>query len=459
MTILVTKRWLAWRYGFDNGVFQHSMNMLARGDLAGIRNGGHWSPVLLLLVPPFRLWPSGLTLQLAQVALLGAAVVPAYALARRYLARGAGGFAALLLFYPPVLAYAYNDMHEAAFFPVLVWSTLWALDRERYALFALFGFAAANVREDASFGVAIFGFALGFIALRARTGTAKESGILYGCFRRPRAVALGGFVLGSASFLIAAAYLTLYDPYRAGGTHLGGIYTYPFSNAGPFALLHALAADPRRIAAVFSLEKALYVPKLLLPLAALPLVSPWSLLALPQLAIVLLSSNRDVWTPELQYVALSSPWLQLGVLDALRRFAARAPNVARNWQRAAIACTVLVLLLANPMHIGRYQKPAYAREDAARAVALVPVSDSVALPIPWYAALAAARLNSVPYFCDDVPWAVYADDDPEPLVRSVVARLEREIASGVTTRAARFGHVSVFRRSSRPKDARCTAEF
>ena len=457
MTVLVTKRWLDWRYGFDDGIFQQCLATVTGGDARGLWQCGHWSPVWLLVAPLFKLWPSGLTLQLLQAVLLGSAVVPAYALARRYLGPAAAPFALLVLFYPPVVAYAYNDVHEAAFVPVLVWGLLWAIDGERYVWFALLAIVAIDVREDASIGLAVFGCALAVHALRTPRG-ASACGIFTG-FRRPRAVALAGGALAIGGATVAALYLWLVHPYEDLGTHLGGLYVYPFAR-DPRALLVALASDPRHFADVITFEKITYVVRLLAPLAFLPLLSRWSLLALPELCIILLSSNRDLWTPELQYVALLAPWLQFGALAGLHRLQQRSVPLAARWLWTATAVTAAIILFANPMHIGRNQTPAHARADAERAFAALPDGARVALPIPWFARIAARQPHAQPFFCDDVPWALYADDDPDVPVQRIVARLRGEVARGVSTELENFGHVSLYKRTPRAaSDKRCTAEF
>jgi len=90
----------------------------------------------------------------------------------------------------------------------------------------------------------------------------------------------------------------------------------------------------------------------------------------------------------------------------------------------------------------------------------LPSGAQVALPIPWYARIAARQHNARPYFCDDVRWALYADDDPDVPVQNIVARLNAEVARGVTTQLASFGHVSLYLRSVRATHERhCTPEF
>src|SRR6478735_7173372 len=83
--------------GYDVGIFEQAMRFYAhlRLPVAELKGpgfqllGDHFSPILATLAPFYRLWPSPLTLLLAQAALLAVAVVPLARWTARAVGRGA----------------------------------------------------------------------------------------------------------------------------------------------------------------------------------------------------------------------------------------------------------------------------------------------------------------------------------------------------------------------------------
>ncbi|MGH7747753.1 MAG: DUF2079 domain-containing protein, partial [Candidatus Dormibacteria bacterium] len=158
-------RWHIWTFGADTGTFAqvvaHTFSGFSDGPEQGTHFRFHWAPLLALLYPLVAITRSPLSLQLAQVFLVGLAALPLYGIARAYLdERHAAALASLALLYPPLLGIAFDEFHEDAFFPVLALALVWAAERERWRWFALFAVLSALVREDVCVTLVPIGLAL-----------------------------------------------------------------------------------------------------------------------------------------------------------------------------------------------------------------------------------------------------------------------------------------------------------
>ncbi|HEY9179911.1 MAG TPA: DUF2079 domain-containing protein, partial [Candidatus Baltobacteraceae bacterium] len=175
MSALAVVRWSVWSYGSDTGTFAQTVANAFSGFTNGTE-GSHFrfhdSPLLAVLWPLVALTRSPLALQLAQVVLIALTAVPLAALLRGYVAEPWPSRCALLAaLYPPLLANAFSEFHELAFYPVLAIWLLWAADRARWFWFAFAGVAAVLVREDAAAVLVCIGIVLcatGAIARKTR---------------------------------------------------------------------------------------------------------------------------------------------------------------------------------------------------------------------------------------------------------------------------------------------------
>ena len=132
--------------------------------------GLHFSPTLLVLLPFYALWPHPALLMAGQVLAIGLAPVPLYHLLRRAARPSAALCLALSLLGLPVFAWSgFVDFRDSSFLPVLLLSTLWAMEGRRWGWLALFALATLGVREDAALTLV----ALAAYALAAGRGTER----------------------------------------------------------------------------------------------------------------------------------------------------------------------------------------------------------------------------------------------------------------------------------------------
>ncbi len=454
-------RWHVWSYGTDTGTFAQVVADAFGGFRDGPEQGTHfrfhWAPLLAALYPLVTLTRSPLSIQLAQIGLIAASALPLYLIARAYVGEDAAFRAALLaLIYPPLAAVAFTEFHEIAFYPAIALGLFWAADRRRWRAFAGLAFLSALIREEACLVFIVTGLvlaAIGWWHRAARDG----AGLLLGQPQQPRALALAGLGLALVNAAALATYFLIVIP-RVGAWQPSRFYDYPFAQ-GPAALVAALALHPWYLAQLATFGRFTYLLEAFVPLAFLPLLSRWSLLALPGFGIVLLSSDAITWRMGSHYAAIWIPWLLLGTAAALVRLARnRSPERARQAVYAAVALCALFLVAFNPMHVGHYLKSVYPHDDAERALAALPRdAGPVVTHDEWFVRIALAYPQATVFLCPYVRYAVYAADFPNGYFQADIRpQLQRSLARGDAQVSGRYGRVAVYALRP-PPDARIGA--
>jgi hypothetical protein len=183
------------------------------------------------------------------------------------------------------------------------------------------------------------------------------------------------------------------------------------------------------------------------------LLSRWSLLAVPGILAVVLSSDAVAWRMGSHYAAIWIPFLLLGAVATLLRFERARANVAvERGYKAAVALCVLFLVAFNPTHVGHYlQRPYADLADARKALALVPLDAELVTHDEWFAHVAESHRHATTYFCPYATYAVYADDFRGTYFQhDIRPELEAEVRDGQTHVLATFGRVKVYRRQPDP---------
>ncbi|GAA2475726.1 DUF2079 domain-containing protein [Streptomyces longisporus] len=318
---LATRSW-------DLGIFEQAVRAYAhlRAPVVDLKGpgfnilGDHFSPVLALLAPVYRLFPSPVTLLIAQAALFALSAVPVTRAAAGLLGRPRG----------LVLGVAYGlswglqravdfDFHEICFAVPLIAFSLEALLARRWRPALLRALPLLLVKED--LGLTVAAIAL-VVALR--------------CRRSPRALgyALTVAVLGIAATLVT---LTLVIP----SFNTSGGYEYWTKVDSGFTLFDGTDIKLRTLA------------WLLIPTSGLlALRSPLSVVALPTLGWRFYSSDDHYWGTGWHYSAVLMPVVALALVDALTR----ARVSSRPWLRsyaqhlpAAVAAAALALTTTLPL--------------------------------------------------------------------------------------------------------------
>lgn len=279
---------------FDLGIFDQAAWLISWGQtpfvtVRGIHLlGDHFSALLYLLAPLYRLWDSPKILLLTQTAALALGALPVYGLARRKTgsAPAALMFGLAYLLYPAMQWSNTYEFHPDTFATPLLLAAFYFLDARRWVwYFAALG-PAALTKETAGVSIALVG--LYALLLNRRVGGATV-------------------VLGAASVVVALATVRYFNggspsPYPLLYAHWGAT---PPAVAG-FLLRHPLAAwDALNVA-----PHREYLLQLLAPLLFLPLLAPEILvLAVPLLLANFLSSDPFMHGIEEHYTASITPFL------------------------------------------------------------------------------------------------------------------------------------------------------
>ncbi|MET9698281.1 DUF2079 domain-containing protein [Streptomyces sp. NPDC006529] len=330
---------------WDLGIFEQAVRAYAHlqapvVDLKGPGTrilGDHFSPVTALLAPFYRLFPTPVTLLVAQAALFALSAVPVTRASVRLLgpARGLALGAAYGLSWGVQRAVEF-DFHEICFAVPLLAFALEALLRRRTRAALLWALPLVLVKEDLGLTLA----ALACVAAwRARAHDR----------RGVRLAALAAAFGTAASVLTFAVVIPAFNA--------AGDYDYwsKVAQAGPGAAL----TDGLGV-------KLATLGWLLVPTTGLlALRSPLLLVALPTLGWRFLSGDPHYWSTDWHYSAVLMPVLALALADAvdlsrhsprprLRAYALQVPSAVL---AAALALSVTTLPLARLAEPGTYRMP------------------------------------------------------------------------------------------------------
>ncbi|MER5863141.1 DUF2079 domain-containing protein [Kitasatospora sp. NPDC002040] len=312
---------------YDLGIFEQAVRAYAHGSapIVPLKGpgyhllGDHFHPLLMLLAPAYRAFPTPVTLLVAQAVLLALAVVPL----TRWAHRSAGPGAALVVGCGVgaswgIVSAAADDFHEIAFAVPLLAFAATALGQRRPLAAALWSLPLLLVKEDLGLTVAAFG---GLIAWQARRdGRGPGPGL---------ALAAAGV---AGTLLTVLVLLPAFNPQ-------GGFdYWHQLDAGGPDRPLWQPALQLG-----WPPVKWLLLSLLTATAGFLGLRSPLALLCLPTLGWRLLADNPHYWGVGYHYSAVLMPLLFAALTDALGR---AAPHRARR----ALAVSALVAAVTLPLY-------------------------------------------------------------------------------------------------------------
>lgn len=318
---------------YDLGIFEQAVRAYAHGQAPVVPLkgpgyhllGDHFHPLVALLAPAYRAFPSPLTLVVAQALLMALAVVPL----TRWAHEVAGPRAALVVGCATgaswgIVRAAADDFHEIAFAVPLLAFAVTALGRRRPLAAALWSLPLLLVKEDLGLTVAVVG---ALIAWQAR----RESG------RSP----LPGLALAAVG--LAATALTVLVVLPSFNPSGGFDYWRQLDGGGqssPGTLPLRLGWPPVKWLLLFLLAATA---------GFAGLRSPLLLLCVPTLAWRLLSSNSHYWGVGYHYSAVLMPVALAALVDVLRRSDACCARRVRRVRRA-LAVSALVTAVTLPLY-------------------------------------------------------------------------------------------------------------
>ncbi|OQA54682.1 MAG: hypothetical protein BWY42_01654 [Candidatus Omnitrophica bacterium ADurb.Bin277] len=280
--------------------------------------GDHVSPILLLTVPFYAIWPDPRTLILLQALAAASSFIPLALIARDKLKDRSLVLIVLLMFffYSPMRAALHEDFHPEILAEPFLWWAFFFLDKGRAVRFLLCLVFAATGKEN-FLGIT---FILGFYALM---------------FKKMRLTG-GAVMLASVGiFLWETQWLV---PYLSGAKYFyGGNYTPALSD--PANGIGRMLMDGERWG---------YALKVFLPFLYLPFFHPQTLiLTFPVFFQNLLSANGPMRSFNYHYFTGMTPFLFISTIFALDSLRSR-----HSWFRERFWLAGFILLAVSVIRSG-----------------------------------------------------------------------------------------------------------
>ncbi len=255
------------------------------------RLAAHVEPILIPISLLYRLYSSPATLLVLQSVVISLGALPAFWLAREKLRNdfAAVSFASAYLLAPALEVANLHDFHPVALASSLLLFAFYFVHRRWYVPFLIAALLAMGTKEQVPLSVAMLGIYI-FLVQRRRFW--------------------GGLTVFLAVAWLAGAFLVIIPRFSATGTY-AYLSRYDYLGASPGEILSNLVLHPGDvIPRLAEPAKANYLLGLFGPLAFLPLLSPATLLmALPDLAINLLSNFPEMYGLSAHYGAVIVPFL------------------------------------------------------------------------------------------------------------------------------------------------------
>jgi len=387
--------------------------------------GDHFQPIVALVAPFYRIFPTPVTLLVAQALLTAISVFPVCRAARELLGTGVSrvigaaygfswGLQQMIIF----------DFHEIAFAVPLIAFSLSALVRRRPWAAAGWALPLVFAKEDQGLTVAAIGLVMLGMAVTAwrrhpaaGPGPTGPTGHEHPGPAGPAATsqlaaawAMAGGLLVIWGLGWSALAIEVIIPHFNPAHH----YPYWFDGGVLAPGGHHLSAG--RLLAQFShagSQKLRTTLMVLLPVAFLALRSPLAVTAVPTLALRFLATNSSYWGTDWHYNATLMPIVFLAAIDGLARIQAHAarraaqqagrpaatlgsrgsPLATQAGRYAAAVMAAIAVVLAFRFPLADVWKPqtyditAHARADRA-AVAVIPPGSTVVATLSLLAPLA-----------------------------------------------------------------------
>lgn len=318
---------------WDMGIFTEYVKQFAhlRAPIVDIRGpgvnllGDHFHPIVALIAPFFWVFPTPVTLLVAQALLAAASVVPVCRAGAELLGPGYGrAIGAAYGFSWGLQQMVNTDFHEIAFAVPLLAFALSAMVRGRQRAAVLWALPLVLVKEDQGFTLVAIGLIIAF-AYRRR--------------------GLGFFLAGWGLLWSLLAILVIIPHFNAQHVYaywrMGGGVSSAGGHLSVGGLWTSLSTDASTKLSTLAL--------ILAATAFLAVRSPVVLAAVPGLALRFVSNNSAFWGTGWHYNATVMPIVFIAAIDALARM--RAGRPARRklahmprfaWERYGAAAMLII---------------------------------------------------------------------------------------------------------------------
>jgi len=304
---------------WDLGIFTEYVKQYAhlQAPIVDIRGAGfnllgdHFHPIVAVIAPFFRVFPTPVTLLVAQALLTAVSVVPVSRAAADLLGTGAGRAIGAAYGFSWGLQQMVNyDFHEIAFAVPLLACSLSALVRGRMRAAVWWALPLVFVKEDQGFTLAAIGLLMVIV------------------YKRPRAgmfLAIWGLAW---SFLAIIVIIPHFSP-----TH-HYLYWADGGTVSPVGGHFSVTGVVTQLATGWP-TKVPTLALVLLPTAFLALRSPLVLAAVPSLALRFVGTNSAYWGTAWHYNATVMPIVFIAAIDGMARIRAASADRAAGAAGAA----------------------------------------------------------------------------------------------------------------------------
>ena len=259
----------------------------------------HFEPILFPVSLLYVFWPDPKTLLVIQTLVVASGAFPAFWLGRLRLRNEWAGVAIALLYllYPAQQFALVSDFHAVTFTAALLLFTLYFMYTRRTVWLFIFAILSMACKEEIPVLIALYGLWSILLQHRLRSGLALM------------VLAIGWVGL---TLLIFHFFSPTGHPLLAS--------RYAYLGNSPVQIVRNIVLHPVSILKQHVLEHNhnFYIRLLLNPAGYLPLLAPWVfVLALPSLALNLLSSDQNMYSGFFQYNAEIVPVLIFSTIEAL----------------------------------------------------------------------------------------------------------------------------------------------
>ncbi|MBR5774450.1 MAG: DUF2079 domain-containing protein [Clostridia bacterium] len=347
---------------FDFGIFCqmfHNMketglpNTTCERDFLLSHFGVHVSPIYYLILPFYAVFPSPVTLQIAQTVIISSAIIPLCLLCKKYNLSNKATVLISFIFlaYPAMSGGAMYDIHENCFLvPLLLWM-FYFFEKEKWLWMYVFAALTLLVKEDAFAYIVIFA--------------------LYACVGRKSAKRCAPLVLlAGVYFAFASYYLSTYGM----GVMSNRFGNFIYDDSGLLGVVKTLVLNPAYLfTQIFSSsshgnEKLFYLLQLLIPVCFIIFMTkkPSRFILVLPIFINLIATYAYQYDIGFQYgFAISAFFFYLLIMnvsemsDNAKRIALPIAAVA-----ACLAFCMFILPRGGPVRAYRESKATYQQMDA-----------------------------------------------------------------------------------------------
>lgn len=359
-------------FGIYNQTFYNSIEgRLFLNSTYGSNFACHNSPFYFLLLPFYLMFPHPLTLIFLKIGLLALSAIPFYLIARLILKDSSVfPFTLTFLFYPFLISQNLTAPHEICYSPFFILFTYYFFRQNRFLPFMIFLILAVSIKEHFSMLALLFG--------------------IYALFSKKRlkwvlSPALLGIFWGIFSLWIIQHFQKIYQSHTDSAWFILNLSQRFLSQDGNFLSSLISGFSCSNISNWYSLRQVFL---LISPLGIiLPLISPVSLLGLPELTLNLLSDRPGMLSPVWHYNIIVSCFILIGTLEGVKKIShfkwVKNLNLETPTFRLLLSVFILACTLTHSytwLRITKYERDTTYINTVKQAISIVPKHAFITVP-------------------------------------------------------------------------------